>query len=431
MESLLDSFDEGLRCQDVHSGLRNLDPSSPLLAPLNETRLVGMAATTAGLIRGRDVVTDADALMQVAARQLDVPPMSFSEVVQILEDAGFIEGVQRTGRRVDSFTENVPYYDDLYSRLGHAWRAGRPTDTEQQLLLIVDGLARAPLPLEDLSSRFGLDAAAVPDLIEVGTQSGLVRTLRTVDGDLAYSPFFGFENPDGLTKLVNSHGSDQLISEFELVRARQGLEINLSQHPLLTAAVAGGLVMAPMVQLPNGSMQAFAAMPYVSDKSLLSARKPVLEKALAVLACLRCAETHGEFNVLSTEGLVSVIDKLLDPNRGFLNPNSAHRRQYELIRDAGLIRFAPDMLPGGKWVTPTFVDTEDNRAALMLARDLIVHGELVEQRVDDSIARQALDLGKNFKAPMQTAHKMRRESAELSPQHWERVIEKAMSWGAL
>lgn len=290
----MDSFDEGLRCQDVHSGLRNLDPSSPLLAPLNETRLVGMAATTAGLIRGRDVVTDADALMQVAASQLDVPTMSFNEIVRVLEDAGFIEGVQRTGRKVDSFTENVPYYDDLYSRLGDAWRAGKPTETEQQLLVIVDGLARAPLPLEDLGNRFGLDSAAIPNLIEVGTRSGLVRTLRTVDGDLAYSPFFGFENPDGLTELVNSHGSDQLMSEFALVRARQGLEINLSQHPLLTSAVAGGLVMAPMVQLPNGSMQAFAAMPYVSDKSLLSARKPVLEKALAVLACLRCAETHGE-----------------------------------------------------------------------------------------------------------------------------------------
>lgn len=427
----MDNFDEGLRCQDVHSGLRNLDPSSPLLAPLNETRLVGMAATTAGLIRGRDVVTDADALMQVAAHQLDVPPMSFNEIVRILEDAGFIEGVQRSGRKVDSFTENVPYYDDLYSRLGDVWREGQPTETEQQLLVIVDGLARAPLPLDDLENRFGLDSAAVPSLIDVGTRSGLVRTLRTVDGDLAYSPFFGFENPAGLTELVNNHGSDQLMSEFALVRARQGLEINSSQHPLLTSAVAGGLVMAPTVQLPNGTMQAFAAMPYVSDKTLLSARKPVLEKALAVLACLRCAENHGEYNTLSADGLVNVIDKLLDPNRGFLAPNSAHRRQYELIRNAGLIRFAPDTLPGGKWVTPTFIDTEDNRAALLLARDLIVHGEMVEQRVDDSVARQALDLGKNFRAPMQTAHRMRRESAELAPQHWERVIEKAMSWGAL
>lgn len=427
----MDEFNEGLRCQDVHSGLRNLDPSSPLLAPLNDTRLVGMAATTAGLIRGRDVVTDAEALMTVAAQQLDVPPMSFNEVVRLLEDAGFIEGVQRNGRKVESFTENVPYYDDLYSTLGNAWRSGQPTELEQQLLVVVDGLARAPLPLDDLGNRLGLDTAAIPDLLDVGTRSGLVRTLRSVDGDLVYSPFLGFENPEELTELVNSHGSDRLMEEFDLVRARQGLEISPGQHPLLTAAVAGGMVMAPMVELPNGAMQPFAAMPYVSDKSLLTARKPVLEKALAVLACLRCAEGHGEYNRLSPGALVNVIDKLLDPNRGFLNPNSAHRRQYQLIRNAGLIRFAPDTYPGGRWVTPTFIDTEDNRAALLLARDLIVHGELVGQRVDDSIARQALDAGKNFQAPMQATHKLRRTSAELAPEHWERVIEKAMSWGAM
>jgi hypothetical protein len=29
----MDAFDKGLRSQDVHSGLRNVDPNSPLLAP--------------------------------------------------------------------------------------------------------------------------------------------------------------------------------------------------------------------------------------------------------------------------------------------------------------------------------------------------------------------------------------------------------------
>jgi hypothetical protein len=63
----VDDFDKGLRCQDVHSGLRNIDPNSPLLAPLADTRVVGMAATIAGLIRGRDVITDAQALATTAA----------------------------------------------------------------------------------------------------------------------------------------------------------------------------------------------------------------------------------------------------------------------------------------------------------------------------------------------------------------------------
>ena len=51
-------FGQGLRCQDVHSGLRNVDPDSPALQPLGKPRIIGRAATVAGLIRGREVIPD-------------------------------------------------------------------------------------------------------------------------------------------------------------------------------------------------------------------------------------------------------------------------------------------------------------------------------------------------------------------------------------
>lgn len=426
----MEQFAQGLRCQDVHSGLRNIDPNSPLLGPLNDTRVVGMAATLAGLIRGRDVVEDAQALMQVAAQQLDVHMMAFSEVIALLEEAGYVAGVKRNGGKVASFTENIPFYDDLYGTLGGVWRSRRPTELEQEMLLVVDGLSYAPVPLESLADSFGLDTADLPAILDLGTESGLVRTLRTIDGDVAYSPFFGFENPGLLEALVLDHGTDQLITEFQAVRARQGLELVPGNFPLMTQAVAGGLVMAPSVRLPSGELRAFAALPYLSDNSLLTSRKPVLDKALAVLACLRSAERHGEYNTLPADALVSVINKLLDPNRGFLNPNSAHKRQYELMRNAGLVVFAPDTVPGGRWVTPTFVDTVDNREALVFARDLIARGEIVERRIDDSTARNALDSGSSYRSPIQTMSRIR-ESVDLSPRNFARIFEKAMGRSAL
>lgn len=426
----MESFDEGMRCQDVHSGLRNVDPNSPLLGSLNDTRIVGMAATVCGLIRGRDVIEDAQALMVVAAHQLDVSMLAFNEVIGLLEGAGFIEGVQRRGGKITAFTESVPYYDDLYISLGQAWRSRTPTELEQQIILVVDGLAQAPMPLESLARTLGLDEAALPQLREVAEGAGLMQTLRTIDGDIAYSPFFGFENPQVLSDLVATHGGDQLITEFAAVRAAQGLAIRPDTFPLLTQAVAGGLLLAPTVKLPDGTMQAFAALPYVADRHLLTACKPVLDKALAVLACLRCAESFGGYSNLEPAGLINVIDKLLDPNRGFLNPNSAHRRQYELMRNAGLIVFAPDLMPGGRWVTPKFIDTEDNRTALRLARDMLTHGELVAQRVDDSLARAALETGKAYTAPMQTTHRIR-QSVAPSPKQFEKIFEAAMGMRAL
>lgn len=425
MEPRLEAFDQGLRCQDVHSGLRNVDPNSPLLAPLADTRVIGMAATLAGLIRGRDVVENAQALKSVAAAQLDVDQLAFSDVIAVLENADFVQGVQRVGSKITSFAESVPYYEDLYGALGRAWQDRRPTELEQQLLLVVDGLSAAPMPLEELEPRFGLDRSDMGALLDVGQGAGLVQVLKTIDGDLAYSPFFGFENPQLLGDLVRDHGPGQLADEFQALRERQGLAVDRDTYPLLADAVARGLVMAPSVDLPSGTAQAFAALPYVPDQTLLTTRKPVLDKALAVVACLRCAETHGGYSDLTPAGLVHAIDKLLDPNRGFLNPHSSHERQYQLIYRAGLVAFDADLRPGGSWVTPRFVDTADNREALGLARDLITHGQAVQHRVDDSLARQILNTGSGYASPMQTMYRSR-AMAMPDPKHFRSVFEAAM-----
>ena len=425
MAASLTDFTHGLRCQDVHSGLRNVEANSPLLTPLFDTRVVGMAATIAGLIRGRDVVTDAQALSTVAAAQLDVDHLAFNEVIRVLEDAELVQGVRRAGSKITSFTETVPYFDDSYAVLGQVWAQRRPTELEQQMLLLIDGLSTAPVPLDQVEAAFGLDHGDSRKLLQVGERAGLVQILRTIDGDLAYSPFFGFENPRELDILVQQHGSARLAEEFDALRRHQGLPISAEHYPLLVDSVARGLVMAPAVTMPDGTVQPFAALPYSADATLLTARKPVLDRALAVLACLRSAELDGGYSGLTPAGLVNVIGKLLDPNRGVLAPHSSHKRQYDLMWKAGLIVFERDPMPGGSWVQPRFVDTDDNREALSLARDLIIHGEPVQDRVDDSIARGALNAGTSFTAPMQTMHR-HRARVSLSPEEFRDVFEAAM-----
>jgi hypothetical protein len=93
----LKNFQAGLRCHDVHAGLRNVDPNSATLAPLADTRMIGMAASLASLIRGQDVVSDAEALKTVVAEQLDISPYAFPGVIDTLDRAGMIDHVQRRG----------------------------------------------------------------------------------------------------------------------------------------------------------------------------------------------------------------------------------------------------------------------------------------------------------------------------------------------
>jgi hypothetical protein len=53
------------------------------------------------------------------------------------------------------------------------------------------------------------------------------------------------------------------------------------KHPLLVDAVSRGLLAAPAVLLPNGTIQPFATLPYTLDRDLLRGQKPVLDKAQA------------------------------------------------------------------------------------------------------------------------------------------------------
>ncbi|MFI6448521.1 hypothetical protein [Kitasatospora sp. NPDC050543] len=423
----MEEFDEGLRCQDVHAGLRNVDPNSGSLTPLADTQLIGMAASLAALVRGQEVIDNAQALRAVAAEQLDVSVFAFDQVVLALEDVGFVEGVQRSGGKITRFTESVPYYDDLYAKLGQAWRDREPSETEEQMVLLVDYLADGPVPEEEAASKVGLDSARLPSLLEVGERSGLVKRIQVPDGDVLYSPFFGFENPQVIAELVRDHGADELAQAFAAVRGEQGLPVG-DHQPLLQDAISRGLLLAPAVELPNHTLQPFAALPYSLDQELLRSRKPVLEKALALLACLRCGQHFGGATNLPPDALVDVINKLLDPNRGFLNPHDSHERQYRLVHRAGLIRFDPDLKPGGNWVTPRFIDTPDNREALRIARDLITFGEQLDGRVGDEQARQALALGQPFMAPMQTMHRTRIK-APVSPKQWQSVVDAALGRG--
>jgi hypothetical protein len=374
----VDSYTEGLRCQDVNMGLRNFDATSPSLATVRRTRQVGMAADLAALVRERDLISDMDALETVAAAELDIPPTSFDSVLQLLESSGLVE-LTRVGARVTGLTSEVPSFRDLYPLLGETWRDQGPSQLEEEVVAVVDRLAHGPVPAESLVTVTGIETADLAAVLDLGTQTELIQRVTGVEGDILYSPFTSFENPALLSQLAEQHGSDRLLEEFAALRARQGLPVSPDRHPLLYDALGRGLLLAPSVELPGGGQQPFATLPYTLDRELLIGEKPVLDKALAIVACVRCGEDFGGFSSLPDP--VAAVNKLL--REGELNPHSSHERQYRLLQHKGIIAFGPDPMPGGRWVVPQLIDTSDNRKALEIARDLLLTGESMTGRTPE------------------------------------------------
>jgi hypothetical protein len=392
----VDTYTQGLRCQDVNAGVRNFDAASPVLTPVKKTRLVGMAADLAALVRGTEIISDMAALESVAAAELDIPSTSFDAVVGLLEESGLVEPTRSHGE-ITGLTSDVPHYTDLYAILGKAWRERRPSQLEEEVIAVVDQLARGPVAAESLVPVVGIERADLDRVLDLGTRAQLIKVVSGVDGTILYSPYTAFENPKLLAELAEKHGSGQLQAEFQALHERQGLAVNSEDYPLLYDAIGRGLVLAPAVELPGGGEQLFATMPYTLDRDLLIGEKPVLDKALAIIACVRCGEQFGGYSNLIDP--VSAINALL--RYGELGANSASRRQYRLMRNKGIVVYGPDPQPWGSWVIPKLVDTPDNRRALEIARDLLTLGESMSGR-DAEAARGLLSADARYLTPMKT-----------------------------
>jgi hypothetical protein len=419
-------FEQGLRCQDIHAGLRAVDPNSPALGRLDDTRMVGMAASLAAMIRGQDVIRDAQTLKLVAADQLDVDSLAFPAVIEILDAAGFVHTVERKGGKIVSFVEGIPFHEDLYETLGEVWTDRSPTEIEQEMVATVHRLAAGPVPAEELADELGLNSRDVPDLLGLAREADLVKGVTTVDGEVLYSPFMGFEHPEVMGEVLQAHGPDQFQEEVARLRAYQGLPVEPGTFPALMDAVARGLIAAPSVERPDHVAQPFATLPYTPDPSLFSVRKPILDKALVVLACVRCGQHFGGATAITTP--LAILDALLDPARGHkLRPHSSHRRQYQLLFRRQIV----DFIPSGSWVIPRLIDTEDNVAAVKLARDLIAYGEPLQNRTgSDEEARRLLMTEAGYLTPIQTVHQRRKE-LRLTPKQYEKAMDALMGRSAL
>ena len=133
----------GLRSYDIAIGFRNLDERNAALTKFNNTHTAGMAALLASTIKGRDIIPNAQALKSFAAEVLKINPWAFDRVVTELADLDMVRDIRKKGGEIISFSERVPLtYDDVHHRLGTHWFDKQPSELENQLLTIIDTLAK-------------------------------------------------------------------------------------------------------------------------------------------------------------------------------------------------------------------------------------------------------------------------------------------------
>jgi hypothetical protein len=415
----LEPAQRALRAHDIHQGLHVVDRNVGLVgSELETTQLVGMAAALASAIKGQEVVASAQDLKTVAAEQLDIDRWAFPGAVRMLEEVDYVRNVQSSGDTIVSFYENVPEsFERLYESLGEAWTARHPGEIEQSLVATVQDLSFGPKRVEELA----IDPSARGAVLELGRDAEAIQLVTIGEETVAYSPFFAFEHPEAMEDVLANQNVDAVRAAFEELRRRQGVAIDLSPNAaVLRALVAAGLVAAPALKDPQGKERTFAIAAYgLRRPELLGVRKPLLDKARAIISSVRMGEHFG--GVTNLRYPIAFLRRLQDP-WWTSTPHSSARRQYAALYRMGIIKFVGSREMSGIQL----IDTPDNVEALALAIELLAFGEATSTREAPIEANESPQASGTYRYPIQTvrAAKARRP---LSDGLMEAIYESAMS----
>ena len=392
--------DIGLRAQDIQTGLQEVDLRGPASGSLDTTLLVGMAERLAVHVRGVEIISDEQRLLLVADR-LGINTLVLPQVLELLEEAEFIN-VERRGQHFRRLIDRVPYFSDVYSQLGEIWASRGPGETETATIEILHRLAKAPEKRSQLRNDYGLSDVEFTVLLEVGKEGGYVDefTSHTDSSSVLFSPLYWEELGEETFRLLERYGANRILSAIRTVEKRQGmpipdLSVDSSQSDrIVFEAMAVGLLPSPEINSVNGPKR-FAFTPYRGQITLDIDERPILQKARAILACVRYGQHFG--GVTKIRNPAALLDALVKTGR--LSPHSEIPQQYATLVVEGIARVSPAATSSDRYVLQ-IIDTPENNRALRIAVDMLTVGEALADRGLDESARKALFSAGSIKEPI-------------------------------
>ena len=417
----------GLRSQDIQTGLQEVDLRGPATGLLNNTLIVGMAERLAIHVRGINVIED-EARLYALADRLGINGLVLPNVLHVLEDVGFASVTYESGR-IRRVAERIPYFEDIYDTLGEVWEQRNPREEEHATIQLLEGLADGPRAMDDIQGDYGVDTDELRLILEVGRSGGYFSEFdsETDHARVVYSPLFWEEKPAETFALVSKYGGSRVADAIRRVRSYQGLPLpdlgsaSSEGDRIVVEAMAAGLLPAPQVQSAKGPKR-FAFTPYQGQQQLSEVERPVLQKARAILACIRYGQHFGSASSIFDPG--AIINALRV--KGRIGPHSEIARQYAMLVVENVGRITRDPNYTSRY-NLEIIQTEENVKALRLAADMVKVGEAISDRGLDQAARSVLFATGTFREPATVRTEelaRRRREPEYSQQSIRRLIEQ-------
>jgi hypothetical protein len=367
---------------DVQTGLGLYQVSD-----FRDLRLIGMAALLAINLRGLDDIPY-EVLSMVSDHRFDIPNTTLPAVLRLLSEVGMVKLYEK-GRAITKVSPEVPYFDDIFDKVGQVSGEFTYNEVEQATVAILAELRSKPENRDRLLHRTGMEAKLLDRVLKIGETGGLVRTLRTRAQNILISPLYFADNNDALADLAAKAGSDDLKVVFDAIKSNQGWPLSMivaqqavAGKPLTPVQVelAHMLAQENMLKPPTikvgESDQPFLFTPMPGGARLSPSQRHIYERAMALLAAVRKGQLLPvEYSINRPMALLGALK-----NKGFIGANSEAIGQYgKLAIEYQLGRFV-EARPG--MYEFHLNGTEENNQAVDIAIDLLTSSEPVNLRVD-------------------------------------------------
>lgn len=205
-----------------------------------------------------------------------------------------------------------------------------------------------------------------------------------------YSPLLWDVSPKKLAAFLQKATATSFNEVLRKTRTKPGTDFTKPHDPLVIQAISGGILPSYRVHSTGGE-RLYSFAPYTGGLLTSDEEKTILDKARAMIACLRYGSEAA--TITRIRNPVWILNALTDPARNYrLKPHSELKLQYGMLvaKQIGRViqagtseRYIFELIPG-----------EDNLRACAIAKELLTSGELMGEKDPGATAALHLVNGK-------------------------------------
>ena len=352
--------DIGIRALDMQTGLYNYS-DSVLDLKMNETLLIGKAASLVSHLRGIQVINDYEALI-VLASKLGITAVELYPVLEVLQELELVWFSGKT-RKPEKIEVMISAFENTYDLLGEKWLDDKPSEFERKIVEVVNELSSKSISINKLKQQYDIDNNEYLIMNTIGNAGGFLDEYESFGERVMFSPIYMEDNPKKVLDVLNQFSDEDVSKALNILSAKPGypiIDIRNIKNEILLGLLSINAIHTPAIHASGGKVN-FLFTPFSTTED-----KEMLRQARNVVAAVRYGEKFSKYSQLRNPAIF--LQCLLDKGYIGKTPHSDIEAQYGVLRDNGLGRIEEI---GYKRYRFYLSDTQ-------YAKDILANGDVVK-----------------------------------------------------